>query len=726
MNQYKKNLLKKTLSLSLLLSCFVYQQRTITTPVEYTVIAGKKCNFNVNSYYDNSGTTVGDTGNIILGNGNQGGAIGIYSSKANPIQMINYAHDLLTTSGGIEIAIVGLGKIGNIILQTGNTANEIDNGNIALVTPQGQILSPTDLINNNIMLATTVTTPDAYIGSDVENIVWVAGNTYVNADVACTTHIGNTTNGGNVTIESNGNITETADGNIAETAGGNITETAGGDITETAGGDIILDAVVDISVDAGGDISAIAVNDISATADRAILLQADYNVTDPVYNSRIDMGSNSIELRSAYNATDNDYLSRIYMANGNIDVNAGNDITQTANGAILLQANYDSSAYNCKIDMVNNRVSIISDGDASYTLRGSPTSSIQNITLGAAPSSTIEDLNKNNLFDIAHGKTLLLPYTGGQTVSDIQDLEPNIRYQFAKNPGGEGYFTTGVNTTMTMHGNGTFKLNRVAGGLGFITQEYVDEQQFSILAADQITFTQSTTYASFADSLPDGVGGAAFTAPADYTITVPADNQMQNCIVLAARDFTAAGNYENSVIVSGDKIILKSPSIVLNGETYFTINEINDSSTYYAVVTDGNGQLFAKAKESNPALSPSSRRYKTNIDSLTDMQSSQIYDIGTYSFNYKNDLATVEYGLIAEELVENDTLACAVRYDRQGRPDSVSYNTIMIALLKEVQKLKNRVDEIEQNQWNDEWNINDMQQTLNVLQDIIYNNYNNN
>jgi hypothetical protein len=701
MNQYKKNLLKKTLSLSLLLSCFVHQQRTITTPVEYTVIAGKKCNFNVNSYYDNSGTTVGDTGNIILGNGNQGGAIGIYSSKANPIQMINYAHDDTTTSGGIEIGIrnttaassgnkaieiytlntgggssdkiqlstrletgvsgkvagditissyldavstggtsgniklntydlSGVANIGNIILQTGNAANGIDNGNIALVTKQGQILSSTDLINNNIMLATTVTTPDAYILADVEDIVWVAGNTYINADAACTTHIGNTTNGGDVTIESNNDISATANGNIAE----------------TAGNDISLDASVDI------------------------------------------------------------------------DVYAGNDITQTANGAILLQANYDATAdaYNCKIDMVDNRVSIISDGNASYTLRGSPTSSIQNITLGGAPSSTIEDLNKNNIFDIAHGKTLLLPYTGGQTIGSIADLEPNIRYEFANTT--EGYFVTGVNTTMTMHGNGTFKLNRVAGGLGFITQEYVDEQQFSILAADQIIFTQSTTYASFADSLPVG---AAFTAPADYTITVPADNRMQNCIVLAARDFTAAGNYENSVIVSGDKIILKSPSIVLNGETYFTINEINDASTYYAVVTDGNGQLFAKAKESNPALSPSSRRYKTNIYSLQDYETEQIYNVTPYSFNYKNNLNSIEYGVMAEDLVENDTLACAVRYDRQGRPDAVSYNTIMIAMLKEFQKLKARVDMIEYNQSNDQSNISDMQETLTVLQDIIYN-----
>jgi len=89
----------------------------------------------------------------------------------------------------------------------------------------------------------------------------------------------------------------------------------------------------------------------------------------------------------------------------------------------------------------------------------------------------------------------------------------------------------------------------------------------------------------------------------------------------------------------------------------------------------------------------SSIRYKENVK---DLDSSWIYNLNPVSYTYKSDKTYAEqYGLIAEEV--NRIKPELVSYDKEGKPETVSYSKLIAPLLKEIQKLNERIKILESN-----------------------------
>lgn len=104
-----------------------------------------------------------------------------------------------------------------------------------------------------------------------------------------------------------------------------------------------------------------------------------------------------------------------------------------------------------------------------------------------------------------------------------------------------------------------------------------------------------------------------------------------------------------------------------------------------AVLCSATGQLGTIA---------SSERYKENIEDINENVS--IMNLRPVEFNYKQDKDKNKvYGLIAEEIHKDFPYLCFYKDDV---PESVKYHELPILLLKEIQKLNKRIEDLESSQ----------------------------
>lgn len=101
----------------------------------------------------------------------------------------------------------------------------------------------------------------------------------------------------------------------------------------------------------------------------------------------------------------------------------------------------------------------------------------------------------------------------------------------------------------------------------------------------------------------------------------------------------------------------------------------------------GSGAVRLDASTHELLYLASSIRYKENVKDLSD--SSWIYNLRPVSFNYIREGKPC-YGFIAEEVIQHNT--DVVCLDKQGRPESVMYESIFTALLNEVKKQREEID----------------------------------
>lgn len=121
----------------------------------------------------------------------------------------------------------------------------------------------------------------------------------------------------------------------------------------------------------------------------------------------------------------------------------------------------------------------------------------------------------------------------------------------------------------------------------------------------------------------------------------------------------------------------KQTSCFISGITGVTV-------TGTAVLCSTSGQLGTVV---------SSERYKDNIQEIGPDVS--VLNLKPSQFTYKVDLTnTKQYGLIAEDVHKDFPYLCF--YNEDGEPESVRYHELPVFLLKEVQRLSERVLELEQ------------------------------
>ena len=97
------------------------------------------------------------------------------------------------------------------------------------------------------------------------------------------------------------------------------------------------------------------------------------------------------------------------------------------------------------------------------------------------------------------------------------------------------------------------------------------------------------------------------------------------------------------------------------------------------------------------SLTPSSKRYKENIEKLT-LDTSKLYNLIPRTFTWKEDAPVAEqgqsdFGLIAEEVAE---IFPEITFNNaRGQIEGVKYLTLSVLLLEELKKLKKRIEVLE-------------------------------
>jgi hypothetical protein len=88
----------------------------------------------------------------------------------------------------------------------------------------------------------------------------------------------------------------------------------------------------------------------------------------------------------------------------------------------------------------------------------------------------------------------------------------------------------------------------------------------------------------------------------------------------------------------------------------------------------------------------SSRRYKKEIQDITEEHAAKIQNVRTVQYRYKEN-NSLAYGVIAEEL-EEQGLTDAVMYNKEGQADAVDYQMLYIMMLKEMQTMRKELNEL--------------------------------
>lgn len=109
----------------------------------------------------------------------------------------------------------------------------------------------------------------------------------------------------------------------------------------------------------------------------------------------------------------------------------------------------------------------------------------------------------------------------------------------------------------------------------------------------------------------------------------------------------------------------------------------------------GSGSTLTIASDGQIKRSSSLRKYKKNIEDVTEEQANNGYGLRPITFEsaIEGDREERQYGLIAEEVEEVVPELCT--YDMDGNIDGVAYDRVCAILLKQNQMLKARVDALE-------------------------------
>lgn len=144
---------------------------------------------------------------------------------------------------------------------------------------------------------------------------------------------------------------------------------------------------------------------------------------------------------------------------------------------------------------------------------------------------------------------------------------------------------------------------------------------------------------------------------------------------------------------------LTTPNII-NMEGLINIGRNNTDMIFLEgalINTPSNGSINLSINSNGQVITiPSSRDYKKGIE-LLNIDSNDIDALRPVSFYYKNDEnnENLIFGLIAEEVMQLETLKYTVIIGKNGCPFSIDYQSITIALLKDYLDTKKNIKILE-------------------------------
>lgn len=167
--------------------------------------------------------------------------------------------------------------------------------------------------------------------------------------------------------------------------------------------------------------------------------------------------------------------------------------------------------------------------------------------------------------------------------------------------------------------------------------------------------------------------------------------------------FEANGS-ANIVNIMGTVININAGSsgIVFNGSTSSDRGKVYFEKTTTGVfspsTTTAAANTFLNSTSGLIARSTSSRRYKTNIESI-EFTDDQLLSLRPVKFQGINDLvngdSAYRVGLIAEEVAAIQGLEDIVEYNEDGNPENINYNSLAPILISVVKRVLTRLDALE-------------------------------
>lgn len=165
----------------------------------------------------------------------------------------------------------------------------------------------------------------------------------------------------------------------------------------------------------------------------------------------------------------------------------------------------------------------------------------------------------------------------------------------------------------------------------------------------------------------------------DHTMRLGASGSA--CYIQSVSDTFVYGNMN----INGARVDLQS-----QGTTKLSAR--NDGVYYDGFVT-GTGTAIEIDGSNKLVKKTSSRRYKDHINYDVDYGLAEIEDLCPVTFEYKTQLGKTVIGLIAEDV--EPILPEVVQYTLDGTVDGLDYTAIVPVLIKAVQELSARVEELE-------------------------------
>jgi Chaperone of endosialidase len=391
------------------------------------------------------------------------------------------------------------------------------------------------------------------------------------------------------------------------------------------------------------------------------------------------------------------------------------------------------------------------DGNKQYFYSGTAWVSVQDTAIAAAQSTAD---GKNKVFRQTSAPTASASgdlwfdtdddnriYRWSGTAWVANDLGTNALANFSANKITSGSIDASVVTVSNINaGNistgslasariaaGTIIASQIATGTITATQIATGTITATQIAAGTITTTQLATGTLSANNISTGtlsasvglsavtgtIGGFTITSTNIYTASL--DIQSTGSII-GGNSSTLFYGYVNigggtagseRLIVTGNSNL--NGTLVTSGTITSTNNIISDNHFYTtnASTTSSSANAFINTLSSPVGRlmrSTSSLRYKTNI-TPQEINPFSVLQLIPKSFNDKKEFEDNDnsadglkryFGLIAEEVAEISDLAnLLVTYDDKGRPDSVNYDRIGVALIPLLNNLNQRLIEIE-------------------------------
>lgn len=282
------------------------------------------------------------------------------------------------------------------------------------------------------------------------------------------------------------------------------------------------------------------------------------------------------------------------------------------------------------------------------------------------------------------------------------------------------YYTSGY-TQLTLDGwNGTieggritaskFEANTITGGTIIGTKIQTSTSANRVEMIDATTDSLRVIYGGTTRGhiLATASTGIAMHAGA----TANANATTYGLFHAYANGVTMAADSANYIIATSTDLTVKGDVIYLdsgaNGISITATNGGDKGQVYFQRTTTGAGSTastttsganaFLNSTSGLIARSTSSRRYKTNIESI-DFTDSQLMSLRPVKFQGLADVergdTAYRVGLIAEEVAAIQGLEDIVEYNEDGTPENINYNSLAPILISVVKRILNRLDALE-------------------------------